>query len=304
MDLVDALVRSNRDVIATGLNLDFEGRPYGTASRLMTIADDLILKKAFCAKDGCSSPASRSKKNGELYVPACTTHFNSWKRPGQDVSGSLVLECGSMRSGKSSASEIDFEETVQKGLDCVSFKWINDSRGDEGQTIEPFGECYVDLKDGKKRRSIAIRDGKDIAEYLTAHPEIRDIIIDEVEFVPDAYDTIFRLLPQGYRIRGTGLPRTFRRRDFGELPALMCLADTVNTHIAYCQVCYHPATDNQRLRFDSKKFVPAEYNEDTIAVDNKESKAVYKYEPRCIQHIAMPGEPPLKFSFPLYMKSV
>lgn len=71
---LDALVRSNREVIVSGLNLDSYNRPYGIMPGVMALADEIILTKAICYYPGCRGEANRSVRSwsdSEPYSPAC-----------------------------------------------------------------------------------------------------------------------------------------------------------------------------------------------------------------------------------------
>lgn len=55
VDIVYYLLKHKKDVICAGLNLDYTGRPIGSVSRLLLMADNPIQKHAYCAC--CGEPA-------------------------------------------------------------------------------------------------------------------------------------------------------------------------------------------------------------------------------------------------------
>lgn len=60
VDVVEALRHSGRHVIATGLNLDFAGRPFGAMPELLARADDVTLLTAICVI--CGETATRTQR--------------------------------------------------------------------------------------------------------------------------------------------------------------------------------------------------------------------------------------------------
>lgn len=60
VDVVEALRRSGRHVIATGLNLDFAGRPFGAMPELLARADDVTMLTAICVI--CGETATRTQR--------------------------------------------------------------------------------------------------------------------------------------------------------------------------------------------------------------------------------------------------
>jgi thymidine kinase len=60
IDAVEALRRSGRHVIVTGLNLDFAGRPFGSMPELMARADEVTSLTAICVI--CGETATRTQR--------------------------------------------------------------------------------------------------------------------------------------------------------------------------------------------------------------------------------------------------
>ena len=60
MDAVEALRRSGRHVVVTGLNLDFAGRPFGPMPELMARADEVTMLTAICVI--CGETATRTQR--------------------------------------------------------------------------------------------------------------------------------------------------------------------------------------------------------------------------------------------------
>ncbi len=285
VSLADALIRSNRDVIATVLNLDSECYPHGTAPELMALADEVLLAKAICSHSLCTSEeANRSSSEQGKFLPLCTHHYHYYSAPpisNQNV-GTLELFLGPMFSGKSTAWHREQIKMQRKGVPYVVFKWKEDVRyGEKGG--EEFEDGQVSLHSGEKIPAVMVKDAAGMETYLRQHKEIREVFRDEAQFFHKLYDVTVRLLGEGYHFHDTGLPRGFNRKGFNDVPKLMCLADKIKMHYAICVKCGHPATDNQRL--------------------NQEDKALIKvggagdYEARCLKDWTLEGEPELKYKF-------
>jgi thymidine kinase len=60
VEVVEALRRSGRHVVATGLNLDFAGRPFGPMPELMARADAVTMLTAICVI--CGETATRTQR--------------------------------------------------------------------------------------------------------------------------------------------------------------------------------------------------------------------------------------------------
>src|SRR3954468_18727643 len=58
--VVETLRHSGRHVIASGLNTDFAGRPFGPMPMLLALADDVTMLSAICVV--CGEPATRTQR--------------------------------------------------------------------------------------------------------------------------------------------------------------------------------------------------------------------------------------------------
>lgn len=280
--LADAIVRSGRNLIASGLNLDNEGKPFGSMPGVMALADEVILAKAYCSERLCWNDQANRSTRKEPFLPICSHHYNFPNSPpiAEGGGGELELYIGSMFSAKSTKWARELDKVKKAGLEYVVFKWIGDSRGKE----------QISLHSGKTIKAFRVEKATEVSAYLKEHPKIRQVFIDEAQFLDNIYETVFDLLPKGYKISLTGLPRGFNRRGFGEFPALMCLADKINMRYAICMQCGEPATENQRIKIISGERKPAHYNDSLVLVGGKET-----YEARCLKHWELVGEPPLKY---------
>ncbi len=82
VELVLELLRSGKDVVAAGLDLDWQGRPFETTASLLALADKVVKLTARCAV--CGAPARFSWKvsadgrridPAARYEPRCRLHY-------------------------------------------------------------------------------------------------------------------------------------------------------------------------------------------------------------------------------------
>jgi thymidine kinase len=90
------------------------------------------------------------------------------------------------------------------------------------------------------------------------------------------------LANSGHRVIAAGLDQDFRGEPFGQMPAIMAVAELVTKLQAVCAVCGSPASRTQRL-INGK---PASYDDPVILVGASEA-----YEPRCRHHHEVPKSP-------------
>ncbi len=297
VSLVDALARSNRHVVVSGLNLDAEGKPFGLMPEFMGLADDVVLSKAICdLYPACgSTDANRSVRERDGYAARCTSHYSSPDAEGDG--GKLELFLGPMFSAKTTLWSRSLRKVQRVSIPHIVFKWRGDARYGETEG-EVFSSGNVTLHNDTKIPAVLVGDAGDIKTYLGDHPDIKSVFFDEGQFLAGIYGVIFDLLPRGYDFYGTALPRGFNRRGFAEVPSLMCLADKVSMENGVCVIpsCGRPGTDNQRMKHVDSRVTPAYATDPLVLVGGKDEKgAEYYYEPRCLDHWELRGEKPLEY---------
>jgi thymidine kinase len=62
VEIVKELLMQGRDVIISGLDLNFRGEPFGPMGILMSMADKVVKKHAYCDVDGCGMIANRTQR--------------------------------------------------------------------------------------------------------------------------------------------------------------------------------------------------------------------------------------------------
>lgn len=86
VQIVKVLLSEGKNVVANGLDMDIEGDPFPTTSRLMAMADEVVKMKSNCSV--CGQPATKSFKlveNGNtvelgsigVYEPRCNQHWTA-----------------------------------------------------------------------------------------------------------------------------------------------------------------------------------------------------------------------------------
>lgn len=297
VDLAEAVVRSNRDLVLAGLNLDVQGKPYGFMPNLITLADEVLLSKANCSYPGCrSAEANRSIKLGDAFSAYCSHHYSHDCPPvSQDLAGSLKLYLGSMFSGKSTEWARELKKVEKTGRDPLVLNYLGDVRDGNNQR-QLFGWGEVTLHSGERLDAVLVRTGEDIKKYLADNPGQKTIFINEGQFITGLYDAVFELIPKGYRFYVDALLRGFNRGKFNDIADLVCLANEVDFLYATCVQCGYPATENQRMKRIESVVVPADYHDPLEAVGGKDTGRVsYFYQARCLKDWVLANEPPLLY---------
>jgi thymidine kinase len=151
--------------------------------------------------------------------------------------GSIEVICGPMFSGKT-------EELIRR----VKRAQIAKQRV---QIFKPAIDIRYDIEDVVSHNSQSIKsEPVETAVEILARlkDSTRVVAIDEVQFFDDAIIMVItKLAARGYRIICAGLDLDSRAMPFGQMPALLAIADEVVKIHAICTVCGAPATRSQRL---------------------------------------------------------
>jgi thymidine kinase len=190
-------------------------------------------------------------------------------------SGWIELICGSMFSGKSEELIRRVRRTQFAKQKIAVFKPLIDNRYSEEAVVSHNGTSVI---------AKPVAASTDIFQHIDA--EIDVIAIDEVQFFDDEIVQVAQhLANSGHRVVLAGLDQDFRGEPFGQMPALMAIAESVTKLQAVCAVCGSPASRTQRL-INGK---PASYDDPVILVGASEA-----YEPRCRHHHEVPKAPRLQ----------
>jgi thymidine kinase len=186
--------------------------------------------------------------------------------------GWVEVICGSMFSGKSEELIRRVRRAQFAKQQIAVFKPQIDNRYSDEAVVSHNGTSII---------ARPLNQSTDIFKYI--NPEIDLIAIDEVQFFDnDIVKVIQHLASSGHRVIAAGLDQDFRGEPFGQMPAIMAVAELVTKLQAVCAVCGSPASRTQRL-INGK---PASYDDPVILVGASEA-----YEPRCRHHHEVPKSP-------------
>jgi thymidine kinase len=133
------------------------------------------------------------------------------------------------------------------------------------------GLYSVSSHDGKELDATPVDSSAEI--FRLVRPDTELVAIDEAQFLDlGIVPVAAALADRGVRVILAGTDTDFRGEPFGQMGALMAVAESVDKLWAICVVCGDLACRNQRL-VDGK---PARWDAPTIMVGGRES-----YEARC-----------------------
>ncbi len=304
VELADVVVRSNRQMVVSGLNLGTDGKPFGDMAGLMALADDVEIAKGICFYQGCSpgEEAVRSVLRGKEYAAACTHHAEFPNVPPieADARGRLSIDTGSVFSAKSSSWGGRLSKAIAAGQKPIVLKYLHDVR--YSQTAAGlFEEGNITLHSSETISGINVKTADDIREYLSRSPFQKRVFLSEGQFFPGLYNLVAELLPKGYRFDIDALARSFNRKPFNDIPAMMALADDVRVNYAVCVQCGKPGTDSQRMKIVDGKDIPADFKDPLEAVGGaKEEGVTFFYQARCLDDWVMVNEPSNRYTLPRF----
>ncbi len=297
--LCKALINTGRTIIATGINLTSEGKPYKNMPELMTLSDSYEIRTGECFN--CGNNAYRTIKIKDKFEPRCMKcYYNSEKEP------SLTVVAGPMFSSKTIEliTEINQKrnkieqrpiknytnEFMNKDISAI-FKWSKDKR---------YSSKKIVSHNGNSIDAILVEKIDEIIDYLKRNPQIGFVGVDEIQFFDNSYYLVNNLLKKGYDIFVTCLKKDFRGEGFGDVPKILTLANTIINKEAYCTRCQkQPATETQRFIIKNGIKTPANYNDPVVLVGGKES-----YTAVCRSCHWVPGKPENKYYNILKLKNI
>ncbi len=184
-------------------------------------------------------------------------------------SGWVEIICGSMFSGKSEELIRRVRRAQFAKQKIAVFKPKIDNRYSDQAVVSHNGASFI---------AKPISHSIEILHHV--EPEIDVVAIDEIQFFDEGIVRVVQqLADKGFRVIAAGLDQDFRGEPFGQMPALMAIAEQITKLQAVCTVCGSPASRTQRL-IDGK---PASYFDPIILVGASEA-----YEPRCRHHHEVP----------------
>jgi thymidine kinase len=199
--------------------------------------------------------------------------------------GKLRMKIGAMFSNKSEGIGDEIKVLENKSVPYVVFKWDQDARYKE-TVREAFSKGYITMHEGGRIPAICIGTAEDIKEYLINHPKVKDVYVGEGQFISGLFDVARELISKGYNLRIDALARDARRKPFGDVPKLMCLADDIDMCYAICVDSFEPATESYILDQSTRT---------QVKVGGKGD-----YEAKSLKHWSSEREEPLKYQFEMF----
>jgi thymidine kinase len=184
-------------------------------------------------------------------------------------SGRIEVICGSMFCGKTEELIRRARRAIIARQEVQAFKPSMDDR---------YSIQHVTSHSGQNIEAQPIKRSREIFDHLTSSTTV--VVIDEVQFFDEEIVSVVQqLAARGLRVITAGLDMDFRGEPFGQMPALMAVAEEVTKLHAICVVCGEEACRTQRL-VNGK---PANYHDPVILVGAQEA-----YEARCREHHEVP----------------
>ncbi len=172
-----------------------------------------------------------------------------------EFGGSIEVICGSMFSGKTEELIRRLKRGQIARLSIEIFKPKKDTRYDEMAIVS------------HNATTIPSTPVENASAILLLGSNAQIVGIDEAQFFDDELPEVCnKLANKGIRVIVAGLDMDFTGKPFGQLPAIMAMAESVTKVHAVCVICGKPALYSYRLIENDIK----------ILLGEKES-----YEPRC-----------------------
>jgi thymidine kinase len=176
--------------------------------------------------------------------------------------GQITVICGSMFAGKSEELIRRARRALYAKRKVQVFKPSVDNRYHEQMVVTHMGMTHD---------AVAVRSVQDLCTHL--EPDAEVICIEEAQFFdPSIVDLAVKLADQGKEVILAGLDQDFRRKPFGPMTQLLCVADEVVKLRAICMKCGAPASHTYR-QIDGR---PARDDDPIVLVGDTEI-----YEARC-----------------------
>lgn len=148
-----------------------------------------------------------------------------------------------------------------------------------------YDEQMVVSHMGVKHEALPVKTVADLRESIL--PDTQVVCVEEVQFFDRRIvDLAVELADSGKEVILAGLDQDFRRRPFGPMTELLCVADDVVKLRAICMKCGRPASHT----FRQVNGRPAHKDDPIVLIGATEA-----YEARCRNCFTLRGEPKRKF---------
>lgn len=182
-----------------------------------------------------------------------------------DNKGSIEIVCGPMFSGKTEELLRKMNRLHYAKIDYIVFKPQIDNRYDAQKVVS---------HNKSSMKAVLVNNAYDVLKHCEAHPNIKHIGIDEIQFLPsedpfNAFKLCLELKKRGYKIYASGLDMDFRGMPFGIMGELLAIADSVEKLKSVCHQCGADAGMSSKM---------------TESLDLIDVGTTDKYEAHCYHH--------------------
>lgn len=185
--------------------------------------------------------------------------------------GSITVICGSMYAGKSEELIRLARRALYAKRRVQVFKPSIDVRYDEQMVVTHMGV---------RHEAVPVKNVRELQAALD--PACDVVCVEEVQFFDRSLvDLAVRLADSGRTVILAGLDQDFRRKPFGPMPEILCVADEVVKLRAICMKCGQPASHTYR-QVNGR---PAHKDDPIVLIGATEA-----YEARCRNCFELRGE--------------
>ena len=162
---------------------------------------------------------------------------------------SFKLIIGPMFAGKSTFLLDEINKIISSGQEVLVICHSSDDRYGLGLNTHN-GNSYKDVILGNTFKELITKHNLKIHTY-------RNIIIDELQFFPDAYNFITWVVDVlKTNVIAGGLNGDFERKPIGDITSLIPFADNIITLSAKCKICNRKASFSRRMCDSKERILP------------------------------------------------
>lgn len=153
--------------------------------------------------------------------------------------GELIVDWGSMYSGKSEALIHHMKMARYEGKNCMLFKPAKDDRYEKTKVVTHTGE---------NMDAFAVNHEREILDQVIGHkPNVQVVGIDEGQFFGESLpNVVLSLKMLGINVFVSGLDMKFNCEPFPVMSQLATIANQTIKHHAVCVSCHKPAYVSHR----------------------------------------------------------
>ena len=224
-DIVLPLIanKMNKKIIAASLDNDTNRTPFNNIINLIPKCEYVKKLTAFCGiYQDTIYPAIFSKEIDEKYIPVSRNAFTNKK------CGFLHVITGPMFSGKTTELLRIYKKYQSINKKIMSINYEKDTRYSENSAICSHNKESIST-------TLSLSNLHDLLKYNL--DEYNVIIIDEIQFLKNAFQTIKTLVEEMEKtVIVSGLDGDYLQKPFGDVCRLICFADELTKLNAICRL--------------------------------------------------------------------